>query len=707
VKSPVVESNAFWISGPVQSGKTEALIAQLEQWVLPLPTLPKPPRGIQDKSLLVFAANADNRTVLMQRMVHQLQGQGNIESTTPLAFFEQEVLLFWPLVIQQLQLRGYFPYRLRPEAEQALALKLWGNDLITRLQKFEPMAMDPWGRRILDLIQLAASSGTPLNRLAQRLKTGDPVLEVSDELAELIQQMALQWQEWCLTHGLLTYGLITDLFWQYLLPHDTYRKQLSQRFSAIAADDLNHYPAITRPLFEQFLDLGLPGVFTYSPLGSVREGLGADPAYLLGLKSHCTEVVLTAMGGIGWTEDTSLEEMTAQFQQPLPQSAPEFYTLQTISRIHLLQQVAQAAISAIQRGEIQPQELAIVGPGLDPLARYTLMETFQRAGVAVESLRDQRPLQSVAIVRALLTLLALVYPGLGHLIEAEQVAELLVLLTAQNRSDNGVTVGGIDAVRAGLLADYCFRPDRDRPELLPIEVYARWDRLGHNTAQAYETLRHWILQQQSALGSTLTLNPVFMMDRAIQTFLTQKPLSIDQLAVLRELIETAQHYWEVDARLRKIELDWPTLPETIEAFIKLLRRGVVTANPYPVQNIGNPRSAIVLATTFQYLNARLQHRCQYWLDAGSQLWQYSGAMDLWGAPLFLQATLSKTQGPEDVLLDPNRRFQNTLIDLLGRVSERVYLCHSELGVNGQPQIGPLLPWVEMAIPILSDVSTLV
>jgi len=687
----------------VQSGKTDALIKQVERWVSQTAgqsTVSQiPPAESKDQSLLVSAANADNRSVLTQRMMMQLEGRGNIVSTTPLAFFEQEVLLFWPLVIQQLQLKGYFPSRLRPETEQALAIKLWSQESIARLQTFEAASVDRWVRRILDLIQLAASSGTPLTQIASRLKTGFSLLSVPDVLAELVQQLALQWQDWCLTRGLLTYGLITDLFWQYLLPHPTYRHQLSQRFSEIAADDIDNYPAIMRSLFEQFLELGIPSVFTYCPLGGIREGLGADPDYLLELKPRCTEVSLPAPLGLESLESATQEDMLYQVYQTLTQGSLEVYSVQTVSRIQLLQQVAEQVIETIQQGTVQPQDIAIVGPGLDPLARYTLIEALQQAGLAVESLRDQRPLQSVAIVRALLTLLALIYPGLGHLIETEQIAELLVVLTASSNHS-----GSIDPVRAGLLADYCFRPDRDRPELLPIEVYSRWDRLGHHTAQAYETLRGWIAQQQGNLGTTLTLSPVFVMDRAIQTFLTHRPLSIDRLTVLRELIETAQHYWDIDRRLRKTEHPWPTLPETIESFIQLLRRGVVTANPYPTQTGVQAHPAVVLATTFQYLNARLHHRCQFWLDAGSQLWQYSGATALWGAPLFLKSFPEDTLSSSENLTDYSR-FRATLFDLLGRVTERVYLCNSELAVNGQTQTGPLLPWVEMALPtILKEVS---
>jgi hypothetical protein len=550
---------------------------------------------------------------------------------------------------------------------------------------------------MLDIIQLAALSGTPLTQLTQRLKLQSSEPDIPDGIAELIQDLALQWQDWCLRRGLLTYSLIADLFWRCLLPHLYYFQQLPQRFSAVAADDIDLYPAIARPLFEQMLDLGLPGVFVYSELGGIREGLGADPDYLLGLRKRCQPIVLpNRPGGLAFE---SIGEVTLALSQLNPQTQPTFYTLQTVSRIQLLAAVAQYISAAIQSGSITPQQVAIIGPGLDPLARYALTEAFQRSGIAIESLHDQRPLQSVAVVRALLTLLALVYPKLGYLVAPDQVAEMLIVLSAQADA----TASPIDPVRAGLLADYCFRPHPEQPELLDIEAYPRWDRLGHQVALRYRTLRQWIIQQQSQLSVTAdpgtpalypTLNPVFVLDRAIQTFFMTKPLLIDQLTALRQLMETAQHYWDVDARLRKAALHRLTSHDALATFIEMLQRGTVTANASAAGGHGG-RPTIVLANTFQYLNARLNHPWQFWLDAGSQLWQYSGAIALWSSSRFLHQEILSEDTPQSL----EQRFQSTLLDLLGRAEERIYLCHSELTVNGQFQTGPLMPWIERALPV--------
>jgi len=47
------------------------------------------------------------------------------------------------------------------------------------------------------------------------------------------------------------------------------------------------------------------------------------------------------------------------------------------------------------------------------------------------------------------------------------------------------------------------------------------------------------------------------------------------------------------------------------------------------------------------------------------------------------------------------RLQQTVVDLLGRAGDRIYLCHSELSLGGQDQFGPLLPLVYVGTPIES------
>ncbi len=676
-----------WFSGPVRSGKTQALINHLAL----------ESKATSSSPFLVFAVNAENRQQLVQQ-IFNVTPYPKVISTTPLGFFEDEVLLFWPLITEVLKLKAHFPVRLRPETEQALAVQFWDDAVWEQLRQFENLSCERWVRRVLDLLQLSAFSGIPVEEIPHQLQQG--FVHNQPHTWDILGQSLLQWHHWCLGNGFLTYGIITELFWRYLLPNATYHEHLLQRFQGVMADDVDSYPAITRTLFAIWLEADRPAGFSFNPEGAIRLGLGADPKYMLGLSDRCQVLSLKASvhDSLGGTIAPTVIDFLHHASVPLPEP---IIALRTSSRAQLLRHTAETIINAVQSGEVEPRDIAVIGPGLDTIARYTLREILARQDIPVESLQDQRPLNSTAMVRALLTLLTLVYPGLGRLVNQEQIAEMLVVLTAPN-SDTEHS-DAIDPVRAGLLSDYCFQSHPDEPCLLPIESFPRWDRLGYQATTAYRRILSWLAQQTTPeMGPQpyLTLSPVFILDRAIQTFFSTHILSFDQLSVLRELIETAQHFWEVDARLRQTQTRTEPMAVTVGQFIALLRQGTITANPYPVNR--QSHQAVMLSTTFQYRMARQAHRWHFWLDAGSALWHGGGAVVLWGAPFFLQDWVGDPLTVEDELVQDQEQLERLMKDLLGRVTERVYLCYSELSVSGHEQVGPLLPLVDVALSPTDD-----
>jgi hypothetical protein len=171
-------------------------------------------------------------------------------------------------------------------------------------------------------------------------------------------------------------------------------------------------------------------------------------------------------------------------------------------------------------------------------------------------------------------------------------------------------------------------------------------------------------------------------------------------------METAQHFWEVDRRLRQNEPSFQTQSDTIAQFIYLLRRGTITANPRPTQELQPQPNAITLATIFQYRSLRSAHRWQFWLDAASPLWEQGGAATLFAAHLFLKEWSGKVWLPEDEYEMNRQRLERILQDLIGRASEKIFLCHSDLGVNGTEQTGPLLALVHASQQNLSNVAEL-
>jgi len=718
-------SDSIWIVGAARSGKTARLVEQFCIWsqtVKPVPSKVsdgwrsgRRRAGQTAPAILVLAANGDNRLELADRIAVATEGKYTFHSTTPFGFFEQEVLLFWPLLVQSLETRAQFPLRLQPETELELAARLWRRELDEGILQQTGVSPNRMVRRTLDLLQLAAVSGTPREEIPSILEQGFAGDGGSNNLWTSMGELLERWREWCLTRGILTYGIVCELYWRYLLQDGTYQQHLASRYQAVIADDVDDYPAISGHLFDRMLDFGAAGAFSYNRDGGVRLGLGADTEYLARLENRCQSVEnLDAKAGLApEIGDLAVSlAINSEGFYPLGLSLPgKVRSLQTTSRAQLLRETAEIIVDAVKSKAAQAQEIAVIAPGMDAIARYSLTEILAQRQIAATSLNDQRPLSSTPEIRALLTLLALVYPGLGRLVDRDGVAEMLVVLGSQKHrsletEDSNPTFNlksqipnqkSIDQVRAGLIADHCFCPDIDRPQLLAITAFPRWDRLGHRAASAYEQIVEWIEQQRSQQQERLLPSPIALLDRAIQKFLmNDRYLPYDRLSALRELMETAGHYWEIQGRLQRVEPTNGGNSETIAHFIQLLRQGTVTANPFPVRSEGPEAQAVTLANIFQYRSSRRAHKWHFWLDAGSPLWLSGGAATLFGAPLFLRAQQGHPWQTEEETAADQQRLRRILLDLLSRCS-LLYLCHSELAVNGQEQTGPLLPLIHSSV----------
>jgi hypothetical protein len=710
---------SLWLVGTSCTGKTSRLVEEFYSWVRKRLAKPKIKALTANltSAILVFAANNQNRRTLSDRLVLAVDGTYPVVCKTFVGFITDEVMLFFPLIFEELNLKAQFPLRLRPETEQELATQLWRNEP-DWLELCELDNEYRLVRQTLDLMQLAGASGVPTEDISVILRQGisGSDLGKDDQLAQRMGELLLLWRSWCLERGLLTYGSIYELYWRFLLPNPKYQQHLNSRYQAVFADDVDDYPAIARNLFEIMLDQGASAVFTYNPDGKSRLGLNADPDYLAGLASRChqeqlaptnhnlgsafadTAVELVTVGF--WEGNFALQTQLAEIDQPSDRT-PSFYggvipdysasppetiqSIQTISRAELLRQTAEIIIQAVEQ-DIKPSQIAIIAPGLDEIARYSLIEILAAKNIAVTPLNEQRPLVSSPLVRSLLTLLGLVYSDLGRLVDRDAIAEMLSVFSKSQ----------IDPVRAGLIADYCYQYLPEYPCLSPVATFPRWDRLGHQATNAYQQIVSWIEASKIRQQQQSFLTPTILLAEAIEHFLNTSSLSSDRLAILRELMETAQHFWEVDRRLRQNEPSFQTQTATVAQFIQLLRRGTITANPRPLRQFSPKREAVTLATVFQYRQERSSHRWQFWLDASSPLWSQGGAATLFAAPLFLKQWTGKTWMPEDEYAMDRERLERILRDVMARATEKIFLCHSDLGVNGTEQAGALLPLVHAA-----------
>lgn len=675
----------LWFTGASRSGKTQRLVEFARDC---LPQIPA------HQHLLLLAANDESKQEIGDRLTLASGGQYPIRAQTPLGFLQSQVHLFYPLIVSSLQLPAISPIRLRPETEQALATELWQPELQNQPWKQFNTTEYRLIRRLLDLIQLAANGQVEISAIPDRLRQGYGDHDLFPQLGAMMER----WQQYCLERGLLTYGLASDLFWRCLWPEPSYQDYFQRRYGALIADDADDYPAIAQPLLASFIG-HKPTAIAYNPHGQIRLGLSSDPQYILELSECCQVEELPAppspLAAAG--SNSLVDGIIGTVSDPsnwleLPSTIHE---ISRHTRGEMLRSVVDTIAASIADRLITPQEIAIIVPGLDNIARYTLTEAFAQRQIPLTALNNQQPLYASPSIRAILTLVALAWPGLGRLVDRNQVAEMLVELSRYRNPANQVVLA-IDPVRAGLIADHCYSPNPDQPELRPITDFQRWDRLGAGAAASYQRLCRWLEQVELR-------DPVRLMDGIMTEFFDRGGLlTADLLAVQRALMETAQHFWQVTQRVNP-QADDRT---TTSRFILLLRQGTVAANPYPSAQLSTLDRGVTLANIFQYRSSKQFHRWHFWLDVGSDLWAKGGTASLYGSRCFLHHWDGQMFSPEEEDLGDRQRLERVLRDLLQRSGlrpasspeNRLYLCNSELSVSGQEQLGPLLTLQSRVLP---------
>ncbi len=695
----------IWIEGNSCCGKTTRLIELVSQWIEKIIPETKKNKSSLPKKPLILSANTEGKKQLLDKiLVSNKKLPFAIEIKTPFGFMIDEVELFYPLIVQTLKIPPQIPIRLRPETEQELASQLWRDDLTTEiLGLFNGEAVVV--RKMLDLLQLAGSSGVAPEEIPARLKV-DKIFAVNDDphVTETIGKLLLEWREYCLNKGLLSYGIIYELYWRYLLTNPVYQGHLLRRYGAVFADDVDDYPAVSGDLFKFLMEQNLYSVFTYNNQGKVRLGLNADPDYLRSLSSECKQE---------FYQDSPVNNLAVKVGEQIKGLMEDIYdvseipeqisAIKTFARSELIQATVDTIINGVKKGDIKPEEIAIIAPGLDEIARFNLIYLLQDANIPIEPLKEQRPLISSPLVRGVLTVLGLLYQGNGRLIERDMVAEMLVVLSLKFGTV-GASQWQIDPVRAGVLADYCYHIDIESPCLLPIEYYPSGDRMNYKTFVAYNEIRDWIETTKLQIKRE-NLTPLAVIDKILPRFFPYLSLlTYTQVTNLREMRETASHIQRVSERLDSYQPSPKSAREWVADFIVLLRKGTITANPYPTNLLGkeDKNQGITLATIYQYRTSHLRHRWQFWLDAGSNLWGKGGAAQLVASSLFLRGWDGQPTTPEDEIKLEKERVDRVIFDLLSRTTEKVFLCHSELDVNGNQQMGSLIGLIYCSEPMNAE-----
>lgn len=658
-----------FLIGPVGSGKTTAL----QQRLL---TLLK--SGQLAYNILVLVGELDHRR-RFQTVVRQsdLGPYVDLNITTYNHMAMEMVELFWPLIARDAGFRN--PANPPTVLTYDLAQLLMWHVVTPLLDNgaFADLRLRPQQivSQVLDTLNRAALNSLTLDEAIERQKqtwVGEP-----DRLQHLDDagRAARDFRTICLDNSLLDLSLVVQTFDRQLVRHPEFRRMFRDRYRHVIVDNVEEQTPAGQNFVMSLLDIIDTAAIAYDQGGGYKWMLGSDAV-------EARQFQLRSTNTFGFQPrfiaPVPLEHLANHVEnrflrRSLADGRAKGAILSVIEGRYRRDMANRLALDLAQRiaSGVAPADIAIVTPYLDGALRYTLTQALKDHAIPYRLLRRRTSPREEPRVRAWLTWLALAHPDWGVVPTPFEVAEALTL-----------TIDGMDAARAELVAEQLYRPESRA--LLPADSLTERvaARIGPALLALVDELRLWLTATDADAPIEHFLHDLF------NELLTQRRFQPEP-----DLAGAAVCDWLVQSavRLRKAArgMGLQTSDELGRAFIDGINQGLVTADP---PDLGEPPDpdGVTIATTYAYLLAGDPVRVQVWLEIAATGWWEIPRQPLSNAFVLSQSYDPAQQWTHEQDFDiRNELLVRVVRGLCGRCQEGIVMAHSELDRRGIRQTGAL------------------
>jgi hypothetical protein len=666
---------SMFVEGPFGSGKTTFAIETLFAWL---------EAGIAPRRILIIVPQrtlARRYLLALRESRHGPLGDVAIRTLGGLA--KEVVNLYWPLVAEQ---AGFpdpqrNPRFLTIETSQ-YAMADFVNQAVER-GEFDAISVSPQqiARQIVDNLGKAAIMGVDYQTIPQLLSAAwGPERPRKRILTyEAAGRVAQAFRDYCVENRLLDYSLQVELFNRFM-DKPLYRDQYFKGRSHLIVEHVEEEPALTHDVIRAWLPKLSGALLTYETDGGYRVFLGADPAAADDLRKTCDGTLSLARSRITSDGLEALhQEVAYSLRQPDAQPAPEEAALDYEFAFHsfypqMLDWVAETIEGLVHKEGIPPRQIVILAPFLSDALRFSLGQKLEARGIATLSHRPSRALRDEPAARALLTLTALAHPAWDIRPPLADVSHALQ-----------VAIGGLDPVRAKLLAKVIYHP-RGKEILTPFEIIKPdvQSRITFAAGHKYDALRGWLAAYSKE--SAVPLDHFF--SRIFGEILSQPGYGFhadpESGRVTAELVESAQKFRQ------DLFGDSPDLDDIGRRYFQIVDQGLLAAL-YVASWRDELADAVFMAPAYTFLMRNRAADVQFWLDVGATGW-----WERLDQPLTHPYVLSRSWTPGQIWTDNDEfeRQQDMLFrimsGLIRRCRHRIYLGISDLGEQGYEQRGPML-----------------
>lgn len=686
-----------FLTGHAGTGKTTQLTARLRELVA---------SGVRPDRILCLVPQqsaADRLRAALSTVRGNTRGEPTI--TTLPALAQQHVGLLFPLIAER---AGFAeparePMFINVESAQYFLnaqLETQFAQLKTDLNIYRPRIVS----QLLDNLNKAATSGFPLEDIADRLSSAWNGVSTRKDSYRAAQETAVAFRAFCLEHSLLDFSLTMTLFASQLMREEAYRGYARARYRHVLADNIEEGVPPLHDLLELVLESCESALVVSDAPGGYRLFLGADPQSAARLQALCDSVEETTdprlegatpaafgerLGGVLLTNTAPSHAQPAGAQNALEVLPATKYWAS------MVQGVADRITTLVGEG-VAPNEIAVIAPFVEDVLRFELSERLTQSGITVSTLRPSRPLFDHPVVRATIALAKCAHPGWGLLPASGELARAL-----------SICIADLDLVRAQLLSDQILRLSL-RGGLPVVDDQNTWLRVGMRFRDAYARLQEWIAQWPARAMEGQPVVPLdIFWQRAFTDLLSTRGFGLNSdlegADVMARLIHSARMFREVfEARgLQPHAARWGELLAFVPgdraervatadiglAYVSMLSEGMLAAQRRVGDDSGE---GVLLAPVYAYLTNDVRSRVQFWLDVQSAGWHERIYQPL-THPYALGRSWDRSRQwtDDDELRTARDMLSRVVRGLAYRCGERIVLASSQLTLSGQEEGGML------------------
>jgi len=683
IDSPV--SGHLFLEGPAGCGKTSTAVERMNHLVH---------LGIPPQSILVLVPQRS----LLSPYQAVLQASdfpagGDASMLTLGGLGQRMISLFWPMLGTNSGFKNptHAPQFLTLETAQYYLAQI----VTPFLQKgyFESITIDPNRifSQILDNLNKAAVVGFSPDEIASQLRSAWSGNAKQAVVYDQVQECALRFREFCLSHNLLDYSLQFEIFAKYLWPSTLCQAHLKNTYRHLIYDNLEEDVPVAHDILSSWLPDFESALLVQDSGSGFRTFMGADRVSANSISNLCSQ-------SLTFTESFVQSQPLQTFEKHLSYAIKEHQTLK-VENIDLneafsvqpfrfypqaLDWITTEVDRLIRVEKVSPDQIVLLTPFLSDSLRFSISERFSACGIPFSTFRPSRSLLDEPVVKALLTYAKLTHPQWGFKPTRHDLRYALLQ-----------TIPEADLIRADLVSQILFSPNREGLKLGSFTqiLPEMQQRITFTVGNKVDQIKEWL--EDSATHKDEELDIFF--SRLFGEILSQPAFAFHQnfeaASVTSRLIESCRKF--------RAAISSAALPEGMvigKEYIQMIEQGVISAQYLSNWENPNDSNSVLIAPAFTFLMSNRPAAYQFWLDVGSSGWW--ARLD---QPLTQPYILSRNWEQNQKWTNRNEMEvnQETLLrvtsGLLRRCSSKVHLISVGVNESGNEERGALLVAIQTVL----------